>query len=567
MLESYSKLARILIALLLVAGLCQAESKISSDLPRDAHSNVNVIVRFRHAPEGADHERMYMRGAALRHDLHFINADAYSLPASELENLAADPDVEYISADRQIHGALDYSAETINANIAFQAGFDGKGVGVAIIDSGISLVPDLNGASKRNSSRVVYSESFLDGSSDTSDRYGHGTHVAGIVAGDGMQSTGGRFTYTFRGVAPNAQIINLKVLDDKGVGTDSAVIAAINRAISLRNRYNIRVINLSLGRRVFESYKIDPLCQAVEAAWKAGIVVVTAAGNDGRDNSLNTHGYGTINVPGNDPYVITVGAMKTMDTPGRSDDVIASYSSKGPTLIDHVVKPDLVAPGNRIIALRAPNGWLDINYPQNLVPMSWYTRSPDAQPSAFYFQLSGTSMSAAMVTGTAALMLEKDPSLTPDQVKARIMKTASKAFPAVSLSTDPVTETTYQDQYDIFTVGAGYLDVWAALNNSDKAAGSALSPTAVYDAATGTVSVLFDSSQTWGSSPAWSTSVIWGGSVFQLPSSVVWSGSVIWGDITAQDFSVIWGTSVIWGGLVDSVASSASVDVLIYGDN
>ena len=550
----------------MLTGLCQAESKISSDVPRDAHSNVNVIVRFRKAPEGADHERMSMRGGALRHDLHFINADAISLPASELENLAADPDVEYISADRQIHGALDYANETINANIAFQAGFDGTGVGVAIIDSGIKLVPDLNGAGKRNSSRVVYSESFLDGSSDTSDPYGHGTHVAGIVAGDGKQSDGGRFAYTFRGVAPDAQIINLKVLDDKGMGTDSAVIAAINRAISLRKKYNIRVINLSLGRRVFESYKIDPLCQAVEAAWRAGIIVVVAAGNDGRDNSLSTHGFVTINAPGNDPYAITVGAMNTMNTPARSDDLIASYSSKGPTLIDHVVKPDLVAPGNRIISLRDPSGWLDINYPQNQVPMNWYTRSPDNQASPFYFQLSGTSMSTAMVSGTAALMLAKDPSLTPDQVKARIMKTASKSFPAVSLSTDPVTGTIYQDQYDIFTVGAGYLDVWAALNNSDKSSGSALSPKAVYDPAAGMVSVIFDSSQIWGTTPAWSTSVIWGGSVFRLPSSVIWGGSVIWGDVTAQGFSVIWGTSVIWGGLLDIRPYSASVEVLIYGD-
>ena len=126
--------------------------------------------------------------------------------------------------------------------------------------------------------------------------------------------------------------------------------------IQLKTKYNIRVINLSLGRPAYESYTLDPLCQAVEAAWKAGIVVVVAAGNDGRDNTYGTNGYGTISAPGNDPFVITVGAMDTQGTPSPADDQIASYSSKGPTFYDQVVKPDLVAPGNRIILARYTAG-------------------------------------------------------------------------------------------------------------------------------------------------------------------------------------------------------------------
>src|SRR5262249_49355445 len=126
------------------------------------------------------------------------------------------------------------------------------------------------------------------------------------------------------------------------------------------NQYNIQIINLSLGRGVFESYKLDPLCQAVEKAWQAGILVVVAAGNDGRDNSLGTHGYGTISAPANDPFVITVGATNARDTSNRLDDQIASYSSKGPSMIDHVVKPDIVAPGNRVISLLAKNSTLDV---------------------------------------------------------------------------------------------------------------------------------------------------------------------------------------------------------------
>src|SRR5205814_2881981 len=132
--------------------------------------------------------------------------------------------------------------------------------------------------------------------------------------------------------------INLRVLDQNGAGTDSSVIEAIQTAISLKSTYNIRVINLSLGRQVYESYTVDPLCQAVEAAWNAGIVVLAAAGNQGRNDSASTEGYGTISAPGNDPYASTAGARKTANTPTLIDDTSAIYSAKGPTSYDYVVK-------------------------------------------------------------------------------------------------------------------------------------------------------------------------------------------------------------------------------------
>ncbi len=191
-----------------------------------------------------------------------------------------------------------------------------------MIDSGVSNNPDLKNG---GATRIVYNESFISGGTD--DYYGHGEHVAGIIAGNGSRSTGPQYAVTFRGVAPNAQVINLRVLDQNGNGTDSAVISAIGRAIQLKTKYNIRIINLSLGRPVYENYRLDPLCQAVEQAWRAGIVVVAAAGNEGRNNSAGTNGYGTIMAPGNDPYVITVGAMKTTGTASCDDDRIASYSS------------------------------------------------------------------------------------------------------------------------------------------------------------------------------------------------------------------------------------------------
>ena len=190
----------------------------------------------------------------------------------------------------------------------------------------------------------------------------------------------------------------------------------------------------------------------MESAWKAGIVVVVAAGNDGRNNSAGTSGYATITAPGNDPYVITVGAMKTMGTFSRSDDQIASYSSKGPTLIDHVVKPDLVAPGNLVVSLLADNNaTLFKQYAQTQVPQNYFGQG-DSKPSDKYFRLSGTSMATPVVSGAAALLLQKTPSLTPDQVKARLMKTANKNFPAVSIATDPGTGKQYVSFYDIFCV-------------------------------------------------------------------------------------------------------------------
>ena len=403
--------------------------KIANDLQAvDPTSTVNVIVQFAHVPTDTDHQNVRNMGGALLRNLQSIKAGLYSLSASALPGLSNDPNVVYISPDRQVKGSYDYAPATVGANIAWQFGLNGTGIGVAVIDSGITDHPDLHDPAT-GASRVVYSESLID--SNTADLYGHGTHVAGIVASNGASSKG-----AFPGMASNVRLINLRVLDQSGSGTDGVIIAAIHRAIALRDTYNIRVINFSMGRPIFESYNLDPLCQAVEAAWKAGIVVVVAAGNNGRDNSYGNYGYRTITSPGNDPYVITVGAMKTADTPIVTDDTIASYSSKGPTLLDHIVKPDLVAPGNRLTSLRAPGSTLDLQYAGNRV-----TSTGSLAPA--YFILSGTSMATPVVSGAVGLLLQNQPQLTPDQVKARLMKTASKTFPYSSSVTDPITLVTY----------------------------------------------------------------------------------------------------------------------------
>src|SRR5581483_92141 len=287
-----------------------------------------------------------------------------------------------------------YNSAVLADVAAQQFAVNGTGIGIAVIDSGVSDHPDLHGSA--GGSRVVYSQSFVSGDASTADAYGHGTHVAGILAGNGAASgTGSGYLTKFTGIAPNANIINLRVLDKNGAGTDSQVIAAIQQAIALKNQYNIRVINLSLGRPVYESYTLDPLCQAVEQAWQAGIVVVVAAGNSGRDDSQHTAGFATVDAPGNDPYVITVGATRTFGSGNRVDDAIASYSSKGPTLLDHIVKPDVVAPGNRIISLLASGSTLDNGYHSLEVTPDACTGTCKTQ----YFRLSGTSMATPVVSG------------------------------------------------------------------------------------------------------------------------------------------------------------------------
>ena len=467
-----------------------APAKISKDLQgRNASDQVDVIVQFNQVPTAHHHQRVFRRGGTLKRELGQFHGAAYRVPASALADLAADPDVAYISPDRPVQSTgtgsptavLDYHAESVNAPAAWAQGVDGTGIGVAVIDSGIATLPDLKGpvAYRQNFSNPLTRTAFTY--TIATDPYGHGTHVAGILAGTGKNSTGWNDFYTFKGIAPNVNLIDLRVLDQNGQGTDSQVIAAIQTAIRLQSRYNIQVINLSVGRPVWESYTLDPLCQAVEQAWQAGIVVVVAGGNYGRNNNAQNYGYGTITAPGNDPYVITVGAMNTKGMADPTGVVPASYSSKGPTLVDQVVKPDLVAPGNLIISLYTAAETLNQQNPGSEIRTSLYQTNGTSTASSTYFILSGTSMAAPVVSGAAALLLQQNPALTPDQVKARLMKTAFKNLVQASIATDQVTGQTFNEQADIFTVGAGYLDIQAALANTDLApatVGSAISPTA-----------------------------------------------------------------------------------------
>jgi serine protease AprX len=530
-----------------------------------ASETVQVIVQYKQAPQSAQEGRVQHLGARLNHRLGMVKGIALTIPVRALPALEADPEVLSVSVDHPMKELDDTTDVATGVAAAWSAGYNGKGIGVAVIDSGINdNHPDLWN-SNQTRSRVVYRQDFTGSATSNSngaqyDLYGHGTHVAGIIGGNGYLSGG-----NYAGVAPAVSLIDLRVLDLNGAGSDSGVIAAIQQAIALQNTYNIQVINLSLGRGIFVSYTQDPLCQAVEAAWKAGIVVVVAAGNYGRVGVNGSNGYGTITAPGNDPYVITVGATKSNGSTSPSGETLASFSSKGPTTYDHVVKPDIMAPGNDIVSLSAPGATLEAVYPGELVTGN--------DGNSDYFTLSGTSMATPVVTGAVALLMQENTNLTPDQVKARLMKTAYKIFPVSTVAWVPHLSQNFTGFYDLLSVGAGLLNMQSAISNNDLASGavgSALSPSAVYNQ-NGSVSLVYGNSSiaagsvVWGSSVVWGTSVVWGANV--TGQSVVWGSSLPWNNNLLSAFSVVWGsslgtgtqaTSVVWGAAVSTTDGAFS---------
>src|SRR5262249_50118204 len=308
---------------------------------------------------------------------------------------------------------------------------------VAVVDSGITPHAALG-------TKVVYNKSFVTGDPSTNDVYGHGTHIAGIIAGSNTFVTP---LYT-GGIAPSANLLNLRVLGNDGTGLTSDVIDGIEWAVNNRQTYNIRVINLSLGHPVMEPSTTDPLCLAVADAVNAGVVVVAAAGNSGRTADGHTV-LGSIQSPGNSPLALTVGALNTWGTVSRADDSVTTYSSRGPTRFEFIVKPDVAAPGNKIVPLQAKNSYLAATYPALHVAGS---------ASNAYMMLSGTSMAAPIVSGGVALLLQGTPGLTPAQVKLALQAGA-----------------TYMEDAGLMAAGAGSVNFWASRQAGVNSGGGPLS--------------------------------------------------------------------------------------------
>jgi serine protease AprX len=324
-----------------------------------AATSENVIVQLSVAPNLAILSQISLLGGTVTQTFSAIQGLEVQIPLGNLGLLALLPVVTHISKDVPMIAHDEFTVGASGADVAFQQNnLAGDGLTVAVLDSGIKSRPDLNvwGSS---TSRVVANVSFVPNDSSTDDPFGHGTHVAGIVAGNGASSYGGGCFRTFYGIARRTNVANVRVMDASGQSNVSTVINGIGWVLNNKSKYNIRVMNLSMGHQPGESASTDPLCQAVEKAWKAGIVVVVAAGNGGRVNAsvssgMDNEGYGTaygsIDCPGNDPCVITVGAMKSVDG-NRVHDTVATYSSRGPISGSTLRAGSIRAPSERATSI------------------------------------------------------------------------------------------------------------------------------------------------------------------------------------------------------------------------
>jgi serine protease AprX len=453
----------LLIVAALAAGGAEANGKLGGELAQlaDRHpaTPTQVIVRMAPGATAAEGRALVQDsgGHVISRDLPIINGFGAELTAADAERLAADPRVQAVSLnglmdvkgrrgghDRSDRRDRDYTpskdcpaadATTVSlagypvsspdevADISTAAGLlagahqhsvtahsaweqtTGKGVGVAVIDTGIAGdLPDFRTSASDRGSRVVATANTNPCAREATDNYGHGTHVAGLIAGNGLNLRREDPRYgRYMGIAPEADLVSVKVSDEEGRTTVLDVIYGLQFAVDHKDDYNIRVANLSLSSTVAESYKTDPLDAAAEQAWLNGIVVVAAAGNEGSSSDAVDY------APANDPYVITAGAVDDQGTRQISDDRLASWSSRGVTQ-DGFRKPDVLAPGTGLVSTLAPRSDL-----QQLCG--------SCVTDYNYFRMGGTSMSAAVVSGVAALLLEEHPDWTPNQVKGALKST------------------------------------------------------------------------------------------------------------------------------------------------
>jgi serine protease AprX len=491
-------------------------------------TKVRVIVTSEPGQLGLVPAVLTLLGGVLKFTLTTLEVAVAEVPAANLLSLTSAPSVHAVALDgpvAAIDGNLIAPSSGPSTTYTLRSGLglpqmmpSAVGVGVAIVDSGIDPQADFAG-------RITSFFDFTRGGVATVpiDQWGHGTHIAGIIASSGVQSAGAQY----RGLGASARLIGLRVLDANGVGQTSQVIQAIEFAVSQRAALGIDVINLSLGHPIYEPADRDPLVRAVETASRNGIVVVTSAGNFGYNRTTGQTGYAGITSPGNAPSVITVGALNTINTINRADDLVAPYSSRGPAWYDASAKPDLVAPGSGVISNAPASSTL-------------YTSYPSVRVDSTHMKLNGTSMAAAVATGAVTLVIEASranhplaPALTPNTIKAILQYSATPVGFAQSPAPDALVQ------------GAGALNVPAAL-----ALAQAIDPSQPVgsDWIAGNVSPYTSYADQL---LPWSTDITWGnvllsGGLLEL-NRQAWSRSSAWGSATTWTSDIIQGSNIVWG--------------------
>jgi serine protease AprX len=545
--------ARALVACALLAwgGAAWAQSSAASpkfdEVVRTAVAegrSVRAIVRFKNDDarvRGA--YTVWNRGGKIRRALNDVTALTVDIDSSTAEQLARDDGTLTLSIDATVRSNAMPSSHAQVARVTGakaarqQFNATGRGVSIAIIDSGVQPHPDLP------ASRIRKFVDFVNGRTTPYDDFGHGTHVAGVAAGSGSRSWW--LEDSFVGVAPGADIVALKVLNGQGAGRTSDVIAAFEWIAQNHTTYNIRVVNVSLGHPVYEPASTDPLVQAAEALVARGIVVVASAGNLGIDPSDGVPGHGGITSPANGSRIIAVGAVDGKGTLARSDDSVANYSSRGPTRFDLTAKPDLVAPGHQVISLSAPASSLFLSYPALHVPIG-------SETTASYMLLNGTSMSAPIVSGTAALMFEANSRLSAGAARAVMEFTAERLN-----STNPLTQ------------GAGQLNVLGAVRLARL-----ISPNVpigqIWLNSQGRLPDAYDMLN--GAVTTWAKNIVWGDRVLLGDSAYVrmkvWSDNIVWGQ---GGDNIVWGQggdNIVWGQLDNIVwgqCDTTACDNIVWG--
>ena len=538
------------------------DASLQSTIARGCVTPPSVIIRTEPGSRAGVRESLTQRGDVVSGDFPSINALSVRASCADLQVLASvdatlsmsvnarvttesvalsnvQVDTTPVSPSREAEGRAAAAQQTpmlqtlLGDNFTSLRAQQGGGgsIGVAVIDSGIETGPDFG-------NRISAFYDFTNGdirATAPMDAYGHGTHVAGLVAS------------RFVGVAPQVHLIGLRVLDAQGQGSADSVMRAIEFAIVNKDSLNIQILNLSLGHPIYEAAASDPMVQEVERAVRAGLVVVLSAGNFGLNPATGLPGYGGIASPGNAPSAYSIGAVRTFNTATRDDDRIAAFSSRGPTRYDGFVKPDFSAPGQNILSVAAKGSTLRL--------------AQEARGnSGNYMRLNGTSMAAGIASGVAALALQANPDLTPNALKAVL------EYSAIDVKADG------GQSADFVTQGVGAISGGAvALAQSIDARARIGTPRLL--AALAGATTISGETMPWVERIMWGTSLATGVNLMSVQQQA-WNPGVTWG--SSLDDNIVWGNSlfddnIVWGNALfgDNIVwgNSLSGDNIVWGNS